>query len=217
MIHPFLLSEAAAMDIPNRPRVLRITGTQAVWLRLAMLRASASRNAKPLFVSLVIGSVGICWGAARYRVATADAYFDGGLHLYREKRYDAAIWQYRQAIRILPNYSGSYDNWGLCLEAQGHVDQALAKYRYALSLDPNNTHAHSNLGSALFLRGNVPAGLAELREAVRARPGDARSHMMLGSALYRAGDHEQARQEWRKVADKGDQEATHDLQKFGGN
>jgi len=51
---------------------------------------------------------------------------------------DRAIGEYRQAIRLKPDYAFAHGNWGFALEAKGEKQAALVEYQKASELDSGN-------------------------------------------------------------------------------
>lgn len=62
---------------------------------------------------------------------------------------DAAIREFREALRINPNYSEAHYNLGITLAMRGDLDTAIWELREALRIHPGDTKAKYNLGVAL--------------------------------------------------------------------
>lgn len=50
--------------------------------------------------------------------------------------WDGAIAEYREALRLNPNYDTVHNNLGIALGHKGDTDGAIAEYREALRLNP---------------------------------------------------------------------------------
>jgi tetratricopeptide (TPR) repeat protein len=74
--------------------------------------------------------------------------------LASQGKLDEAIYQFRESIRISPDYAKAYNNLGNTLLYQGRVDEAIASYREALRLNPDYTIAQENLKNALAVQKN---------------------------------------------------------------
>jgi protein O-mannosyl-transferase len=99
-------------------------------------------------------------------------------------RMPDAIAEYREALRIYPNYAEAHNNLGAILLQSGSNTQAVMEYRAAVRLDPDYADAHSNLGSALSrIPGRLPDAAAELETAVRLDPENARRRAALGNVF----------------------------------
>jgi tetratricopeptide (TPR) repeat protein len=99
-------------------------------------------------------------------------------------RMPDAIAEYREALRIYPNYAEAHNNLGAILLQSGSNTQAVMEYQAAVRLDPDYADAHSNLGSALSrIPGRLPDAAAELETAVRLDPENARRRAALGNVF----------------------------------
>jgi formylglycine-generating enzyme required for sulfatase activity len=148
-----------------------------------------------LLISILI--IGQC---VESRKATeARAHYDRGVALAGEGHYDAAITEYREALRFKPNYAEAHYKLGVALAEKGERDSAIAEYREALRLKPDDEHAHNNLGVAFAEKGAYDSAITEYREALRLKPDDEYAHNNLGVALVARGDYGAAIVEYREA------------------
>jgi len=131
----------------------------------------------------------------------------------------AGILQYQQAIRLRPAlkttlrpailhaYLAEADR----LARLGRPEAA-AEYEEALKLDPGNASAHFGLGSLLLALGKASDAVPQLQEASRQDSGSTDAALTLGLALYRSGREEDARQQWRRLAESRDPNASAEAQ-----
>ena len=61
------------------------------------------------------------------------------------QNYDAAIVNYRTAIRIKPDYADAYINLGSTLKNSGQLDAAINTYKELLKIKPNDAEAYYNI------------------------------------------------------------------------
>ena len=94
-----------------------------------------------------------------------------GDSLMEQERYTEAESEYREAIRLKPEFS-YYHDLGICLARQGRSSEAASAYRAALQLNPKSANAHYNLGLALKKQQLYPEAESEFREAIRLKPSD---------------------------------------------
>src|SRR5579859_5038205 len=129
----------------------------------------------------------------------ANAHFDRGFALYEKGDHDGAIAEYREAIRLRPDYAEAHYNLGIALSGKGDLDGAIGEYRQAIRLKPEDATAHYNLGTALWGKGDRDGAIGEYRQAIRLKPEDAEAHDNLGAALHGTGDDEGAIAEYRQA------------------
>ena len=118
---------------------------------------------------------------------------------------------YQDAIRLRPSLAASLRPAVLhahLVEADRLAKlgrpEAASEYKAALKLDPANASAHFGLGSLYLGLSKAKDAQPELQEAVRLDPALSDAALMLGLAEYRSGQGEEARQQWRRLADSAD-------------
>ncbi len=116
-----------------------------------------------------------------------------GMKALDEKRYDAAIASFTEALAADPKDVAAHFYLALALSEAHRDDQAATEYRKTLELKPDLYEAELNLG-LLLLRDKQPAEAAPLLEKASAqKPKEFRPALFLGEALLTAGDGEGAR------------------------
>ena len=63
-------------------------------------------------------------------------------------RYEDALADYAEAIRLEPDHAGAYNNRGAVKDALGRHEDALADYAEAIRLKPDLAEAYGNRGNA---------------------------------------------------------------------
>jgi tetratricopeptide (TPR) repeat protein len=139
--------------------------------------------------------------ALALRPRSAGVRLNAGVALAEQGRHKEAEAQYREAVRLKPDYAGAHCNLGAILNNDpNRLKEAEAACREAVRLKPDYAGAHCNLGGIL---NNDPSRLKEAeaacREAVRLEPGSALAHNNLGAGLVRQGRHEDAEAEYREA------------------
>jgi len=110
--------------------------------------------------------------------------------LQKQGRYDEAIEEYRQALRLHPDNVLVLSNLGVALAKQGHLAEAIEQFREILRTNPNNADAHYNVGIALAQQGHPEQAVQEYKEVLRLNPNDVRAYNNLAVALANLGDRE---------------------------
>ncbi|NOZ60019.1 MAG: tetratricopeptide repeat protein [Euryarchaeota archaeon] len=89
-----------------------------------------------------------------------------GNTFYYDGHVEEGIAQYREAIRIDPEYCVAYFNLAIALEHKGDVEGAIENYRKAIEKNPEYAEAYANLGALLKECGEVDEAITCLRKAL---------------------------------------------------
>ncbi|VVB86413.1 Photosystem I assembly protein Ycf3 [uncultured archaeon] len=103
-----------------------------------------------------------------------------GLAYDRIGRYEEALEELREALRLNPGYIEVHNNLAVTLDKMGKHDEAFGEIQEVLSLNPGYVEAHSNLGNMYAGSGRYEEAIGELCEALRLNPGYAVAHNNLG-------------------------------------
>jgi tetratricopeptide (TPR) repeat protein len=98
------------------------------------------------------------------------AYTGLGSYFYNGKRFDDAIAQFKEAVKIYPKMAAGHNDLGMAYFAKGNSDDAIAQYQEAIKADPNEATAHYNLGIALAKKGLMEQAIAEYQKALAVNP-----------------------------------------------
>jgi len=121
--------------------------------------------------------------AAHYKAAlevkpNAETYNGLGFVLSRQGRIDAAIAQFREAIRANPKYTAAYNNLAENLVKLGKLEEALSYYGTSLTQEPSAV-VHNTLGVVLMRLGRTDEAAEHFRKAIAMKPeyAEARSNL----------------------------------------
>lgn len=131
--------------------------------------------------------------------AGAEAHRKKGVLLNEQGQYDAAIREFRAALRLQPSLARGHLGLGYALQGKGNLDKAVTEYRAAIQLQPDDADAYMNLGTALQAKGDLQGAIAEYRTALQYQPNDPLIHFNLGTALAQSGEVDGAIDAYRKV------------------
>jgi Tfp pilus assembly protein PilF len=107
----------------------------------------------------------------------------GALYAVRGK-YDEAVANYEQAVRVQPGSATARNGLGAGLLAEGRVDDAISELREALRIDPAHVNARWNLSKALVRKGDLAGAMAELNALLKQRPDHADAQVGLAMVCF---------------------------------
>lgn len=111
---------------------------------------------------------------------------------------DAAVTNYREALRANPNAAGIHYALGSVLGRTGKFDEAAAEFNKELQSAPNDYFSLWKLGE-VTLRSSPQAALPSLERAVSLAPDLAQARLAYGRALARLGETAKAVEQFQRV------------------
>ncbi|MHC4092362.1 MAG: tetratricopeptide repeat protein [Planctomycetota bacterium] len=123
----------------------------------------------------------------------------GGV-LRSQGRLDEALAQWREMLKLDPDYSKAHFNIGIILQAQNRLNDAIAHFRRAVRGQPHSVLARCKLGDALCAQGEYEEAIGQYRQAQRFRPDFPPAHYSLGNALIMMGQIDAGLAHLREVA-----------------
>ncbi|MDC1449350.1 tetratricopeptide repeat protein [Candidatus Thioglobus sp.] len=103
-------------------------------------------------------------------------------------QFDAAINNYKKALKINPYYADAYSNMGNVLKDKGDLEAAIESYKQALKIKPDYAQAYNNMGNALKDKGDLEAAIQSYKQALKIKPDYAQAYSNMGIALKGKGD-----------------------------
>ena len=103
-------------------------------------------------------------------------------------QFDAAINNYKKALKINPYYADAYSNMGNVLKDKGDLEAAIQSYKQALKIKPDYAQAYNNMGNALKDKGDLEAAIQSYKQALKIKPDYAQAYSNMGIALKGKGD-----------------------------
>jgi tetratricopeptide (TPR) repeat protein len=109
-----------------------------------------------------------------------------------QSRFEEAIIQYKEAIRIDPVSFESHNNLANIYNAQNRLAEAIDHYSAAIKINPRSAEAHNNIGVALNKQGHVQEAIAQYLEALSLKKDYPEAHHNLASLYGKMGHLEEA-------------------------
>jgi tetratricopeptide (TPR) repeat protein len=115
-----------------------------------------------------------------------------GMALFSKSKFDSAIKEYEQAIRLDPKLAEAHNNLGSAQFAAARYEEAVAAFQQATDLDSDYGQAFFNLALAQLKLGRQNEATAALNAALR-------GYIATGEEHLKAGRLREAEQEFRSM------------------
>jgi tetratricopeptide (TPR) repeat protein len=126
-------------------------------------------------------------GKQRKRLAMSE-HFNKGVALLEAKKYDEAIAEFDECIRLDPSFAAAFNNRGFAKWKKGDLDGAVADYNEAIHLNPNYALAFNNRGGAKDDKGDFDGAIADYNKAIEINPKYAVAFTNRGLSKQKKGD-----------------------------
>jgi tetratricopeptide (TPR) repeat protein len=137
---------------------------------------------------------------------SAEEYNDLGKAFFQQQNLDAAVAQYRIALRHRPDFAEAHYNLALALTEQGNaylqqgrLEEATACYGQVVRHVPHSAQAFYNLGLAFERRDQLDEAARCFQQAIRLDPNYAEALLNLGNLLARQNNTSEAIQCYREA------------------
>jgi tetratricopeptide (TPR) repeat protein len=137
-----------------------------------------------------------------------------GQALVADGNVDAAMAQYKKALRLFPEHVDTVNGYGAALWQIGRVDEAIVQFRKALETSPRHSSALNNLGSAYVSLGQLDAAISQYRKAIGVDPDYAEAYKNIGKVFLQKGQPSEAVDAFRKSLDLAPRDADLHYQLF---
>ncbi|KAF0692585.1 hypothetical protein As57867_016283, partial [Aphanomyces stellatus] len=144
---------------------------------------------------------------------TADYYRARGYHYRIQGNFDAAIREYRNALKMGPRDFKALFNLGLVYDRMGETKHALACYRRACKVDPLNGYLHFNMGICYLHEEEFDLAITCFSHAIDVEGGNALFFKNRAFAYRKAGRYADAAKDYTAM---GRCEADGDTTTVGG-
>jgi Tfp pilus assembly protein PilF len=115
-----------------------------------------------------------------------------GAELYRQERYEEALFHFHEAVRINPNYFFAYNNIGIDSLKHEHLEEAEKWFAKALAVNPRFADGQKQMAATKFKLRKVKEALDHYSLAVEIDPLDKTVHNDFGCVLMSIGQTDRA-------------------------
>lgn len=128
----------------------------------------------PSTIAQIVGCTALIKSSANDPKVLASAYNNRGNAFAKERRYDLAIRDYDDAIRLNPGGAKALNNRGVAYQKKGDYDRAIEDLDAAIRTDPTYASAYANRAATYEQKGDFAHSLNDLDEAIRLSPPSAK-------------------------------------------
>ena len=102
----------------------------------------------------IIGCTALIKSAGSSAQVRASAYNNRGNALVIISRYDLAIRDYNESIKLNPSFAKAFNNRGVAFKKRSDYDSAIMDFDEAVKIDPNYADAFVNRGEVYLAKGD---------------------------------------------------------------
>lgn len=139
------------------------------------------------------------WAALFELNATAENRLGRGVCFNWTKRYDAAINDFKAALKINPKLARAYSGMGVSQIGKGELDQAFSEFDKAVEMDPKLAEAYGGRGLVYERKKDLDKALAEYGRAVQADPNYSQGYAARGQLYDKKGETDKAVADYSKA------------------
>lgn len=118
---------------------------------------------------------------------------------YASVDIDKAIFHYKEALKIKPDYVTSLYNLGTAILKKGNYDEAALYFTKALKIDPRRAGARLNLANVLSEQGRYDEAISHYNEIMKADSNNTDARMNLANMLFIQGKYDEAVSHYNEI------------------
>ena len=115
-----------------------------------------------------------------------------GMILFKEEKFDEAVFHYDEVLKIKPNDNGALYNKGCALRDKRDLDKAAFFFKESLKINPDYAEAHNGLAYILFVQGKPDEAILHYRNALKIKPDFTEAYNNLANVLCFQGEIDKA-------------------------
>lgn len=150
-----------------------------------------SKNLQIILISFIVISAAFCF-SVRAQKPTARTFLEIGLQNSAKAEYSEAVDEFKQAIKLKPNYAEAHYHLGNAYFGLRRYDEALESYKKAVQIKPDYADAHYSLGILASMLSEYDLAITSFKAVTRLDPKNAKAYFSLGNVYNEKEDYEDA-------------------------
>jgi tetratricopeptide (TPR) repeat protein len=173
---------------------LRLKSISSVAVILfVLILASAESLATRNYLICWRNSLSLCeYMVSKVPNAAPSLHYNLGASYGELGRWQEAIDEYKQAIRIKPDYADAHNNLGAVYSKLGRYQDAIEAFSHAIKIKTDYAEAQYNLGITYGKLGRYQDAIEAFSQAIKIKTDYAEAHYNLGVAYYKLGRYQEA-------------------------
>jgi tetratricopeptide (TPR) repeat protein len=123
-------------------------------------------------------------------------------------RFDEAIAQYEEMVRLFPAVEMGHVSLAMTLASAGRHERAITQWNEAIRLNPTFWAARIGLAESLLAAGDAAEAARQCRQVLEQQPGAIKAMVLLGAALVAQGQTDEAIRQFEQVVELNSQNVT---------
>jgi tetratricopeptide (TPR) repeat protein len=145
-------------------------------------------------------------------IRCAKFYYNQGLSLYNQGKYQNSINSFERALENSPNLAEAYSYRGQAKAELGHINGAIADYNHLLLIQPKNAEAYNNRANAYHKLKDYEAAIKDYNQALDINPNFALAYYHRGCIYLELENQQRAIEDLRRAVELFEQEK--DMDKY---
>ncbi len=142
----------------------------------------------------------------------AEKYFVLANQFYKSQKYDEAIQNYQNALKINPTFAKASHNLGNVYYALGEPIDAMKYYNQSIQNAPDDFAPYISRGFLYLDLKKIKEAENDLQKSLKLKPDAPEGHYLLGSIRFNQNKKDEACKFWKMAAAKGHIQANQDVQ-----
>ncbi|MGD1714278.1 tetratricopeptide repeat-containing sulfotransferase family protein [Dapis sp. BLCC M172] len=126
-------------------------------------------------------------------------YYELGEKFREQQKWEEAVTNYRQAIKLNPTFSWSYYKLGQALTQLQNWEETITAYQQAIKLNPDFPWSYHHLGNALLQLEKWEEAVNTYQNFLQLNSDNCWAYHKLGEALFKLGEFDQAILSYQKA------------------